>query len=83
MTAQLQVQAVLKQRLELEAQQAALGQHPAVALDTVPEIPLKGGAGDDHRLTEQGPHLGAADVEHVGQPGQVGEIHIVSGAASP
>ena len=75
--AQLLIEAVLEQDLKLDAQQPPLGQHTAHALDHVPEVLLDGRVGDNHRLAKQGPYLGAADVKHIGQPGQVGESYIV------
>ena len=44
---------------------------------------MKSGVGDDRRLAEQGPHLGAADVKYVRQTGQVGELHIVPRRGQP
>ena len=31
---------------------------------------------DSHSLAAQRTHLGAADVEHIGQPGKVGQRHV-------
>ena len=72
------VEVVLKQRQELQPQQPALGQHAAVLLDGVPEIPLQVWVGDDHRLPQQRAALGAPNVEHVAQPGQVPQGHVAA-----
>ena len=65
---------------ELDPQQPALGQHPPVALDVVAEVPLEPRVGDDQRLPEEQPLLGAPQVEGVAPPGQVGEGHVAGGA---
>ena len=44
---------------------SALGQHAAVLLDGVPEIPLQVWVGDDHRLPQQRAALGAPNGEHL------------------
>ena len=74
---QLKVEAVLEQNLELDAQYPALGQHAPHAFDHITEVPLNGQVGDDHGLPKKGPHLGAADVEYVGQLSQVRECDVV------
>ena len=48
-------------------------------LDGVAEVPVQVRVGDHHRLPEQGPALGAPDVEHVAQPGQIGKGHVCLG----
>ena len=79
MAGHLEVEAVLQQGLELDAQQPALGQHGAQLLLDAEEVGLEGGIGDDQGLPHEGAVLGAADVEGVGEPGQVGEGQVVGG----
>ena len=65
MTADVEVEIVLQQRLELYAQQPALGQHTAPLLDEIPEILFQSRIRNHHSFSEEGSHLGAADVEYV------------------
>ena len=39
-----------------------------------------GRVGEDHRLAEERPALGAADVERIAQPREVGQAHVVGAA---
>ena len=73
------VKIVGEQRLELDAQQPSLRQHPALTLDHVAEILLQVRMEQHRRLPEQGPHLGAADVEGIDEPGDVPDGHVRSG----
>ncbi len=77
---QVEVEAVLQHGLELDPQQPALGQHPPVLLEMVPEVPLEGGVGQDQGLPKEEPLLGAPQVEGVAPAGQVGEGHVTGGA---
>lgn len=80
-SADIQVKSVLQQRLELDAQQPAFGQQPAVPLDEVAEVLFQGILGDDHRLTKERARLSAPQIEYVTQPGQIGQGYIGSGQA--
>ena len=73
-TADVEVEIVLQQRLELYAQQPALGQHTAPLLD----VPAEVGAGDrqHHGLAKQRAVLGAADGEHIRQRRQIRQCQI-------
>ena len=79
--ADVEVQAVFKQRVKLQPQQPALGQHGAVLLDVAAEIGLQGRVRDDQRLPEQGPALGPADVEHVRELCHILQGHVGGGQA--
>ena len=71
----VKVQAILQQRLELDAQQAALGQHGAPLLHVPAEVVVRG---VHHQgLTEEGAVLGAADVEGIRQCRQVREGQVI------
>ena len=76
MTAHVQIQSVLQHGLELHAQQAALGQHGAPLLHVPAEMGV--GRGDHQCLTEEGAVLGAADVEHIRQRGQICKGQVVT-----
>src|SRR5699024_6815412 len=76
------IAALLEQLLKLDAQQPALGQHAAPLLDVVAEIGLEGRVQDHQGLAEQGAVLGAADVEGVAQPAQVGQGGTAGGQAA-
>ena len=75
-----EVEIVLHQRVELDAQKATLGQQGAVLLDDGEEMGRCGsvGVGENDRLATQGATLGAADVEHVAQVGQLLQGHIAA-----
>ena len=73
-----QVEAVGKERVELDAEHAPLGQQRAVALDGGKEILRRADAGKHHRLAKHGSHLGAADIEHIAMACQEGQV-VVAG----
>ena len=74
----VKIQVIGHQGIKLDTQQAALGQHAAMLLDEITEILLQVRVRDDHCLTEEGAYLGAADVEHIAQPGDIRQCHIVA-----
>ena len=76
--ADAQVEIVAEELVELDAQQAALGEQRPVLLDDCEEVGDEIGVGHHYGLAKQRPALGAADVEGVGKACQVGEGHIVS-----
>lgn len=71
------VEAVLKEFVELDPQEPALGEKGAVLFDDGKEMGNAAGVGDDHRFPEQGAAFGAADVEHVGEGREVLEGDVV------
>ena len=70
---------VFQQRLELDAQQAALGQHGAPLLHVPAEVGLGGFVAQYHGLAEEQAVLGAADVEDIRQRRQVRQGQVISG----
>ena len=78
MLAQLEVQVVGKQNVKLDAQQTALCQQAAPLLDEGTETVDEVGIGNDHRFAEQGALLGAANVEHIAQTGDVGQGQVTA-----
>ena len=64
----LEIQIVGKQRVKLDTQQTALGQHAAALLHHKAEVLLQCRVHNDHGFTEQRTYLGAADVKYVAQP---------------
>ena len=87
MAGHLEIEAVLQQSLKLDAQQPALGQHCAQPLFDAEEVGLESGIGDNQRLAHESAVLGAADVEGVGELGQVGQGQVAGrrgqGGAQP
>ena len=73
--ADLRVQIIGEQNVELDAQQTALCQQSALLLDHGHEVG-RCAVGEHHGLAAQRAHLGAADVEHIGEPGDVGQGHV-------
>ncbi len=73
--ADLGVQAVGEEHIELQTHQAALGQQSALLLDHGHKV---GGSavGEDDSLAAERTYLGAADVEHIGQAGNVSQRDI-------
>ena len=69
------VEVVGEEDVELDAHEAALGQQSALLLDHGHEVG-RCAVGEDHGLAAECAHLGAADVEDVGEPGEVGQGHI-------
>ena len=74
--ADLFIQAVGEQGVELNRVQAALCDHRAVALDHGLELARHIAVREHDRLAAQRAALGAADVEHIGQPCDVRERHV-------
>ena len=74
----LKVQIVRHEGIKLHPQQAALCQHTAVLLDEVTEVLLESRAPNHHRFAKQGAHLGAADVEHIAQPGDIRKGQVIT-----
>ena len=66
-----EIQIVSEQGVELDAQQTALGHAAAPLLHDEAEVLLQSRVHDDHGLTEQSTDLGAADIEHVAQVGDL------------
>ena len=69
------VEVVGEQHIELQAHQAAFGKQSALLLDHSHEVG-RGTLGEHHGFAAQGTHLGAADVEHVGELCDVGQGHV-------
>lgn len=74
----LEVQAILEERLELDAQQPALGQHAPLLLDQVAEIRLQLRVHQHHGLAEERPHLGAANIEYIRMSRNKGQVQIAA-----
>ena len=72
------IEIVRHQSVKLDTQQPALGQHPAALLDEVAEILFDSRVRNDHRFAKERAHLGAADVEHVAQPGDIRQGQVIS-----
>ena len=70
-----EIQPVGEQHVELDAQQPPLCQQRALLLDHGHKVG-RCAVGEHHSLAAQRTHLGAADVEHIGQPGKVGQRHV-------
>ena len=64
------VQIIGEQHVELQAQQTALGKQRALLLDHGHKVG-RCAVREHHGLAAQSAHLGAADVEHIGQAGNV------------
>ena len=63
---------------ELHAEQAALGEHGAVALHRAAEARLERVVDDDHRLAEEQAVFRAADVKRIAQPRQVLRLQVIA-----
>ncbi len=74
---QLEIQVVGEQRVELQAEQPALGKQRAVQFDERGEILGRVAAREHDRLAEHGADLRAADREDVGDARKVVEIRVV------
>ena len=72
----LEIQVVGEQRVELNAQQPALGHAAAPLLHNKAEILFQIFVHDDNGFAEQGAHLGATDVEHIAQPRDLWQRHV-------
>ena len=70
-----EIQAIGEQHVKLDAQQPPLCQQCALLLDHGHKM-RRCAVGEHHSLAAQRTHLGAADVEHIGQPGKVGQRHV-------
>ena len=77
------IEAVGEERAELDAQQTSLGQKRTVLLDEGEEMGQPFGTGSHHRLPEEGTNLGATDVEHVAQTGNVPQRNVRSLGCQP
>ena len=64
------VQIIGEQHIELQAHQTALGKQRALLLDHSHKVG-RCAVGEHHGLAAQRAHLGAADVEHIGQAGDI------------
>ena len=72
----LKIQAIGKERLKLDARQAALGQQRAVLLNARNRMRRGVHATEHHSLAAKRTTLGAADVEHVTQLRQLGQGNV-------
>ena len=75
-----QVEAVGHKRVELHAEQAALGHEGSVLLDHGEELARRIAPGKDHGLAAEGSDLRAANVEHVAEAGQLRQREVALGA---
>ena len=73
LAANLKIQAIGKERLELHARQATFGQQRAMLLNARNGMSRSMHAAEHHGLAAQSTALGAADVEHVAQLRQLGQ----------
>ena len=69
--ANARVKAAGEQRVELKAQQPPFGEQGAALLHQGAKVRLEGVVANHHGFAKQRPAFGAANVEHVAQPGQV------------
>ena len=76
MTANAEVEVIREEGAELNAEHASLGEHGAVGFLQGKEAGQKFGARTHDGFTAEGPHLRAADIEHIGQPVDVLQCHI-------
>ena len=74
---QSQVEVILKQGLELDAQETPLRKQRTVLFHLRDESANRPTVGDDDSLTEKGAALGAADVEHIRQTRKVRERDVI------
>ena len=75
--AQLFIQPIGKQRIELDAQQPALGQQRPMLLDDRKEMRNQPRTRKHHRLAKQRTALGTANIKRIAQRGQIGQAHVV------
>ena len=69
---------VVPQKLaKLQAEQPALGEHPAALLLDVAEVAREGGIRNDERLAEKRADLRPADVKRVAKARKVGQAHVI------
>lgn len=73
------VQVVGEQRVELHAQQPALGEQSSMLLDERHEVLRHVAVREHHGFTEHGSDLGAADIEYVRDARDVFKRHVVAG----
>ena len=83
MPADVEIEIVGEQRIELDAQQPALGHHRPMLLGDGVEMLRRIAAGEHHRLATEAAHLRAADVEHIGQACNVGQREVAGRAREP
>jgi hypothetical protein len=74
----LLVEAIVEQRLKLDARDHSLGEKGSATLHERKEVGAGSRLGEDNRLAEKRPALGVANVEGVGKAGQIGKGHVVS-----
>ena len=74
---QSQVEIVLKQGLELDAQETPLRKQRTVLLHLCDELANRPTVRDDDSLAEKGSALGTADVEHIRQTRKVRERDVI------
>ena len=79
MAADLEIEVIREERVELDAQQAAFREERAVQFDVGEEMGRRAFR-EDHRFAAEGAHFCAADIEDVGQGGDIGERHVGGGA---
>ena len=73
MLGQLEIQIILKQLAELQAQDSPLGQQCAFLLHMKPKFRFERFGADDQSLAQQSTVFGAADIKGIGQSSQVGQ----------
>ena len=76
--AQLEPEVVFHRGGELHAEQAALGEHGAVALHRAAEARLERVVDDDHCLAEEQAVFRAADVKRIAQPRQILRLQVAA-----
>ena len=67
MLSYVKIKIVGKERVELDAQEPALGKQGSMLLDDGEELTWSVALGEHHSLATQGANLGAANIEHITQ----------------
>lgn len=75
-----EVEAIGEERLVLDAQQTALGQHAATLLHDVAEVLFQRGVDDDDGFAEEGALLRTAEVEDIAEACQLRQCQIARAA---
>ena len=78
LSANLLVEAIVEQRLKLDARDHSLGEKRSAALHECEEVGARRRLGEDHRFAEKRAAFGAANVERVGQTRQIAQLYVVS-----
>lgn len=78
----LLVEAIIEQRLKLDARDHSLGEKDSAALHEREEVGAGSRLGEDNRLAEKRPALGAANVERVGKAARSARDTSFPGAAT-